>query len=475
MLSPWFKFKNSSAISEDLELNMPMHPNPSKSFVSLPRCDGVSRRDFLHVGLIGGLGLSLADWFRLRAAEVAPAVGGRAWQAKAKSCILIWLDGGPSHIDTFDPKPDAPSEIRSPFNSIPTRIPGVHVCEHLPLTAKAMGNVALIRSLTHELGNHDTGTRLLLTGHRPVPAFQYPSLGSLVAHEAGFPGALPPYVAIPGDGVGGDSNGARSGFLPSSCNAFNTGADPSRVRDLTLPEGITFERSERRQGMLQKMDRFSRSVEGGAGAKNRDAFYEQAYRLLSSPEAKGAFDISREPQPVRQGYGGSRIATGCLLARRLIEAGSRFVTVVDTGWDTHQQIARELPDSKFPGSGKLPSLDRAYSALLTDLQDRGLLDSTLVVLMGEFGRTPKLNALGGRDHWPRAGFVCFAGGGVRGGQVIGSTNGFGELPAERPIGPPDVAFSILTLLGIDPSKELRAPGGRPVKIQADGAFISELV
>ena len=457
-----------------VQQKIPMQPYSFGNSSWFSRCDGVSRRDFLHVGLIGGVGLSLAEWFKLRAAT-APARGSGERLARAKSCILIWLDGGPSHIDTFDPKPEAPSEVRSPFGSIRTAIPGVHVCEHLPLTAKVMGNVALIRSLTHELGNHDTGARFLLTGHRPVPSFQSPSLGSLVAHETGFKAALPPYVAIPGDGVGGDSNGARSGFLPSFCNAFNTGTDPSRVRDLMLPEGVTFERSEQRRSMLHKMDQLDQTVQSSPGARNRDAFYEQAYALISSPNAKAAFDFSREPEPVRQRYGGSRIATGCLLARRLVEAGSRFVTVVDTGWDTHQQIAKELPDSRFPGSGKLPNLDRAYSSLLTDLKERGLLDSTLVVLMGEFGRTPKLNALGGRDHWPRAGFVCLAGGGVRGGQVIGSTNAFGELPADRPIGPPDIAFSILTLLGIDPGKELRAPGGRPVKIQAEGAFISGLV
>jgi uncharacterized protein (DUF1501 family) len=209
--------------------------------------------------------------------------------------------------------------------------------------------------------------------------------------------------------------------------------------------------------------------------RNRDAFFEQAYRLIASPEAKAAFDLGREKPAAREQYGQSRVGKGCLLARRLVEAGARFITVVDTGWDTHQQISRELPDSRFPGSGKLPNLDRAYSALLTDLRERGLLESTLVVLMGEFGRTPKLNALGGRDHWPRGGFVCLAGGGVKGGQVIGATNAFGEVPAERPIGPPDLAFTMLRLLGVDPTKELSTPSGRPVKIMSEGSFIQELV
>jgi hypothetical protein len=421
--------------------------------------------------LLTTCGLTVTDLFRLQTNAAAPAPTRKA---KATSCILIWLDGGPSHLDTFDPKPDAPSEVRSQFSAIKTSVPGLHICEHLPRTADAMRDVALIRSLTHELGNHDTGTRFLLTGHRPTPALEYPSLGSLVAHEHGFTAAMPPYVAIPSDGVGGDSNAARAGYLPGAFGAFNVGHDPSRVRDLQSPEGVSFARSEDRRAMLQKMDGFSRHVEEGPITKNRDAFYEQAYRLLSSPEAKAAFDLSREKPTMRERYGQSRVGMGCLLARRLVEAGSRFVTVVDTGWDTHQQIFRELPDSRFPGSGKLPNLDRAYASLITDLRERGLLDSTLVVLMGEFGRTPKLNALGGRDHWPRAGFTCLAGGGVKGGRVIGATDAFGEVPMERPISPPDLAFTILRLLGVDPTKELVTPSGRPVKILNEGGFISEV-
>jgi hypothetical protein len=425
------------------------------------------RRDLLHLGLLGAFGLSLADLLRLQAA--APA------DRKAVSCILIWLDGGPSHLDTFDPKPDAPSEVRSQFQAIPTSVPGVRICEHLPLTAAALRDVSLIRSLTHELGNHDTGARFLLTGHRPTPALEHPSLGSLVAHQRGFSGPMPPYVAIPNDGVGGDSAAAKAGYLPGAFSAFNTGSDPARAGGLELPAGVSFERSESRRDMLRRMDAFSRRVEEGPATRDRDAFYEQAYRLLASPEAKAAFDVSREKPAARERYGHARIGTGCLLARRLVEAGARFVTVVDTGWDTHQQIFKELPDARFPGSGKLPALDRAYAALLGDLRERGMLESTLVVLMGEFGRTPKLNAQAGRDHWPRAGFVCLAGGGVKGGQVIGATDGFGEVPVARPVGPPDLAFSILRLLGIDPARELTGPGGRPLRILGEGSFIGELM
>lgn len=433
------------------------------------RCDGISRRDFVHLGMLSAFGLSLSDAIRLQ----AQSHSGRT--AKAKACILIWLDGGPSHLDTFDPKPEAPSEIRSQFQSIPTRIPGVHICEHLPRTAAVMHEVALIRSLTHELGNHDTGTRFLLTGHRPTPSLEYPSMGSLVAHEFGFTTAMPLYIAIPNDSVGGDSNAARSGYLPGGFSAFNVGPDFSRLGGLTSPVGVSVARGERRRDILRKMDQFSRQVEEGPATSDRDAYYEQAYRLMGSSKAKDAFDLAAETRENRDRYGPSRVGSGCLMARRLIEAGARFVTVVDTGWDTHQQIFKELPDSRFAGSGKLPSLDRAYSALITDLRDRGLLDSTLVVLMGEFGRTPKINAIGGRDHWPRAGCVCLAGGGVSGGRVIGATNSFGEAPSDRPVSPPDLMFTILQLLGIDPTQELRTPTGRPMKRLQEGSFIQELV
>jgi hypothetical protein len=438
--------------------------------VSLPciRCDGVSRRDFLHLGALSCLGLGLADLFRLQ------SLAGNPRANPDLSCILIWLDGGPSHIETFDPKPDAPIEVRGEFKAISTSVDGIQICEHLPRTAKIMREVALIRSLTHELGNHDTGSHYLLTGHRPTPVVQYPSLGSIVAKETGVARALPPYIAIP-EAV----SAAGPGYLPGAFSPFAIGGDPSKpdykVRDLEPPESVGFERVSRRREMQQTIDDFARHVEENLATASRDAFYEQAYQLLTSPEAKGAFDLSKEPQNVRERYGRRRVGTGCLLARRLVEAGSRFVTVVDNGWDMHQQIFKSMPDAFFPGSGKLPALDLAYSSLITDLRERGLLETTLVVMMGEFGRTPKINAAAGRDHWPRAGFVLFAGAGVRGGQLIGATDAYGETPAERPVRPEDVAFTILKLLGVDPEKEYAAPSGRPLKILSEGSFIRELV
>jgi len=422
------------------------------------RCDGVSRREFLTVGALSALGFTLSDALRASAAPME------------KSCILIWLDGGPSHLDTFDPKPAAPSEVRGPFGTISTRIPGVALSEHLPRTAQVLDKVALIRSLTHELGNHDTGSHFLLTGHRPNPALAYPSLGSIVARESKSRAALPPYVVLPEV-----TPALGPGYLSGAFGPFTVGRDPSQARDLALPEHLTLERLGERRAILETLDGFSRQIETTAATKSRDAAYEQAYRLMASPEAKVAFDLAREPASLHERYGRSKLGGACLTARRLVEAGARFVTVVDSGWDTHQNIAKTLPDALFPGSGKLPALDRAYATLIADLAERGLLESTLVVLMGEFGRTPKLNALGGRDHWPRAGFACLAGGGVRGGQVIGKTDASGESPLERPVRPEDLTASILTLLGIDLSTEYRHPDGRPLRLINDGVMLKELV
>jgi hypothetical protein len=444
-----------------------------RNFDKLPparRCDGKSRRDVLHLGVLSCLGLSLTDLFRLRAAQAGDGPGK---PAKAVSCIFIWLDGGPSHLDTFDLKPDAPAEVRGEFKPIDTNVAGIRICEHLPRTAKVMNHVTLLRSLTHELGNHDTGSHYLLTGHRPTPVTEFPSIGSIIARETGFLGVMPPYVAVPSA-----VKFAGPGYLPGAYSPFSVGGDPSRgdyrVLDLTPPEGVSFDRLEQRRAMLQTLDGFSRYVEQTPATASRDAFYEQAYRLMTSPKAKEAFNLSREPAAIRASYGPSRIGASCLLARRLVESGSRFITVVDSGWDMHSQIFKALPDALFPGSGKLPALDRAYAALLIDLSERGLLDSTLVVLLGEFGRTPKINSNGGRDHWPRAGWACLAGGGVKGGQVIGATDANGEVPSDAPIRPEDLATSVLRLLGVDPNKEYITPAGRPMKILERGEMIRGL-
>ncbi len=432
------------------------------------RCDGVSRRDFLHAGLMTGLGMHLSDLHRMRslAAQVM-----KPTHARANACILIWLDGGPSHLDTFDLKPEAPSEIRGPFKPIATDVPGIQVCEHLPKTARMMKHVALIRSLTHEFGNHDTGSQYLLTGNKPSSVLRYPSLGSVHAHALADQPILPPYVTIPEA-----TQHAGSGFLPAHCNPFSLGGDPSKpnfkVRNLRPPSSLTLDRVRRRREMQLFLDQMQRKTEGIAS--QADPYDQQAYALLMSPSSQSAFHLEEEPASMRERYGRSRVGTGCLMARRLVEHGVGFVTVIDKGWDTHQQIGKNLPDGFFPGSGKLPALDRAYSQLIHDLHERGLLDSTLVMLMGEFGRTPKLNERGGRDHWPRAGFACLAGGGVRGGQIIGATDRRGETPDQLPVSPEDLAWTTLNLLGIDPAQTVQTPGGRPVQWVRNGRIIPGL-
>ncbi len=436
------------------------------------RCDGVNRREFLRIGSLSALGLSVADSLRLRVeAARRSGRGGRL-----PNCILIWLDGGPSHLDTFDLKPDAPAEVRGDFKPAATNVPGVQICEHFRRLATMMDRACIIRSMTSELGEHNFGRHYLLTGYKPTPVLPYPSYGSVVAHarhEHAAASALPAYVSVPSA-----SEEAANGYLPGATRPFAVGGDPSkpdfRVRDLEMPAGFDAARLARRREFLADFDRLSEQVEQSAIRQNRDAQFEQAYRLIFSPEAKRAFDLSQEKPAVRQQYGPHRIGQSCLLARRLVEAGCPFVTVTDNGWDTHGQIYRELKEGYVGGSnGKIILLDQALSALLDDLSQRGLLDETLVLVMGEFGRTPKLNTAAGRDHWPRAFSVLLAGGGVRGGQVVGASDSRGEAPADRPVSPTDLARTFYTLLGVDPEREFHTADGRPVKVSPGGQVISE--
>jgi hypothetical protein len=440
------------------------------------RCDGVSRRDFVRVGGLTALGLGLTDLMRLRAATAKE----NAESPRAKRCILIWLDGGPTHLETFDLKPDAPAEVRGPFQPIPTNVPGVQISELMPNTAKMLDRLAIIRSMTSPLGEHNFGAHYLLTGYKPTPVLEYPSIGSAVAHLRGAGSVLPPHVAVPRFRVGGGRL-AGNGFLPEASRPFSVGGDPAkrdfRVRDLDFYPGIDGERIDRRQQFLSALDGFQRDVES-SNATPTDSGFEQAYRLISSREAKRAFDLDEESPAMRQRYGTRTVGQSCLLARRLIERGVPFVTVNNPGWDTHTNAYTRLKEgytgAKIP-VGLIPSLDLALSALIGDLEDRGLLDETLIVVMGEFGRTPKLNVDGGRDHWPRVFSVALAGGGVPGGQVIGASDATGEGPVDRPVTPADLAASIYTLLGLDPHHTLETPDGRPVHLSRDGRPLAELV
>jgi uncharacterized protein (DUF1501 family) len=403
-----------------------------------------TRRDILRIGALGLAGLTTRDLLAARR------------RGKAKHCIVVWLQGGPSHLDLFDLKPEAPSEIRGEFRTAKS-IDGVYVSEHLPRLAQRMGTLALLRSVTSPEGNHDRATQYLVTGHRPTPAVEYPSLGAVCAKLFGVGGEMPAHVALPKapDYV------SNAGYLGAAFGPY----EPSEAAP-----SISFGRLEGREAMLRKVDELSGAVERTDLVAARDVFFRQAFSLLTSAKAREAFDVSREPAGTQNAYGRHLLGRSCLLARRLIEGGARFVSVVDNGWDTHDSIFKRLRDG-FPG--KLPGLDQAAAALIDDLDARGLLSETLVVLMGEFGRTPKLNSAGGRDHWPRVNSVVLAGGGAR-PTVVGTSDAHGELPDERPVRVEDLVATIYALLGIDPATKLEAPGARPLAI-VEGEPLKEIL
>ncbi|MEM7233637.1 MAG: DUF1501 domain-containing protein [Planctomycetota bacterium] len=438
------------------------------------RCDGYTRRDLLRVGGLTALGFGLGDFLRWR--DLSAAEGqAKANPAKAKSCILIWLDGGPSHFETFDPKADAPEEVRGPLSTVPTKTPGIHFSECLTETAKRSNDIAVIRSMTSTLGEHNFGTHYLMTGYKPTPAVEYPTYGSALAHLRPSDAVLPPNIAIPKlKAVTGN------GFLPATARPFALGGDPGRsnfrVRDLDFYRGIDLSRVDRRRSIVQALDDFSREKDASRNTGS-DPNLERAYRLLASTEAKQAFELSQESDQTRNRYGRSgSLGASCLLARRLVERGVPFVTVNHSGWDTHTDIIKLKTRYRGDRNAHVPSLDRAFSALIDDLRERALLDSTLVLVMGEFGRTPKINTNGGRDHWPNVFSVALAGGGVQGGQVVGSSDALGELPKDRPVSPSDLAATIYTLLGVDPARELKTSDGRPIRLTPDGSkVIPELV
>jgi len=435
------------------------------------RCDGITRRSFVRIGTLGGLGMGLLDFRTMAAAETA--------RRNNKNCILVWLDGGASHLETFDPKPLMPQEVRGPLNSIATSIPGVRFGECLPGLAKLMSQMTLLRGVTSPLGEHNLGAQYMLTGTKPVPALEYPVMGCAVSHLNPVGGDLPAHVAIPNHAVGG-ARIRPNGYLPSSCLPFElTKSDKPKALDATalqITGGLDQVRVDRRAEYLKRLDQFSLSLDR-TGALPDYSGLDQAVRLITSPSARAAFDLEQEPGRIRNQYGQSLFGQSCLLARRMIEGGVKFVTVNYPGWDTHDNLVVRLKDG-YVGAldpvGLIPNLDRGLSALIADLGERGLLEETLVVVMAEFGRTPRINALGGRDHWPRAFSVLFAGGGTPRGLVHGESDESGESPKSGAVSPSDLAATIYSLLGIDPNQELVTPDGRPVRLVGDGSVIKQL-
>ena len=428
-------------------------------------CDGIRRRDFLRVGSLAAFGLTLPDLLRARASG-SPA-------GTDVSCILLWLQGGISHIDSFDPKPEAPVEVRGEFGVIDTNVPGIRLCDPLPNLALHQDKYSILRSLNPKNGSHGVADAYMLTGHPFNQAITYPTYGSVLAKEKGDRESMPPFVQV-GTNVDQRFGGGVAGFLGDQYNPFVLPGDASSpgfsVRDVSLTSGMDRDRFQRRMKVLETVDTWQSRMESSVSSlEATDTFYQKAYSLITAPEAKKAFDINAEDPRMRDRYGRHSLGQGCLLARRLIESGVRFVTVTDGGWDTHQNNFVALKNRL------LPRLDTALSALLQDLSDRGRLGSTLVVVLSDFGRTPKINPSAGRDHWASAGIALLAGGGVRPGITVGQTNALAEQPTESPYYTEDLAATIYHCLGIPLDTTHQTPDGRPVQISYDGRLIRELV
>ncbi len=421
-----------------------------------------SRREFLYAGLVGGLGLTMGDYFKLRANETD------VFEPTAQSIIHIFLPGGSAHQETWDPKPLAPIEYRGPLSAIDTAIPGVKFSQHLQRTAKIADRLTIVRSMTHGEAAHERGTHNMFTGYRPSHAIQYPSLGAVVSHELGSRNNLPPYVCVPGV----PNEFAGTGYLSSAFGPFSLGGDPGNanfaVRDLNMHGGITPERFDRRRNILAAVDDHFSTLEKSDALSAMDSFYQAAYSLVSSKEAREAFHLAAEPDAVRDAYGRNEAGQRMLIARRMVEAGVRFVSLTYGGWDMHGGIANGI-------TNQVPAFDQAFAALITDLEKRGMLEKTLVMVSSEFGRSPKINKDAGRDHWPKVFSVVFAGGGFKKGLVYGSSDPTGAEPAEDPLTVENMACTVYRCLGINADKRLMAPGNRPIDIVRGGEVVKDLL
>jgi hypothetical protein len=429
-------------------------------------CDGIRRRDFLKAGALGSLGVSLAGLLRLE------AEGAIAAKDQGKSGIFIYLPGGQSHLDTFDMKPDSKDkDVVGEFKPAKTNVPGIDICELLPNLARQADKYTILRSVCHTLAAHAPGQQYMRSGNKPIPSLEYPNHGSVVSKEFQSPVGIPPYVSLP---VRRTNGGVETpGYLGVAYSSFAVSGDPNdadfSVRALAMPGGLTLDRIEKRIAFMQGLDTTFRNTKLESQALDgMDKFYQQAYDILRSSAAREAFDLNRVADDKRERYGRNEFGQACLLARRLVEAGVRCVAIDFGSWDTHRDNFTTLKDKM------LPPFDQGVAALLEDLHESGLLDRTVVWSTGEFGRTPKINGNAGRDHWARAMSMLMAGGGIRGGQVIGETDDKGQEPVSTPYKPDDAAASFFHALGIDPHKEYHTPTGRPVMILRNGSPIREL-
>lgn len=424
----------------------------------------------MQAGVLGMTGLTLADSLRLKAQAAATGTRDTA-------VILIWLDGGPTHMDTYDIKTEAPAEYRGPFQTTPTNVPGIDITELMPRQARVMDKLAIVRSLYHTTGDHFAGAHWMLTGYHGSTAAmldpKYPSAGSITAKVRGAnrPG-LPPYVAVPYAASVGLNPGYNSGaYLGTSYNPFQIGNDPNNprfnVRNLTLPNGLTLAELDNRRQLLSSFDSMRRDIDHSGTVETMDKFQQEAYELISGPAAREAFDLNKEDPRLRDRYGRHTWGQSCLLARRLVEAGVTFVTVHMGGWDDHSNIEQAMKN-------KLPRLDPAVATLVEDLDERGLYENVAICICGEFGRTPRVNGGAGRDHWGQSGFTVLGGGGLKTGLVVGSTTEKGEYPKDRPVKPEDMLATLYHVLGIDTSMTFSDKTGRPHPI-CTGSPIAELI
>jgi uncharacterized protein (DUF1501 family) len=437
-------------------------------------CDGLTRRDFLHAGTLAPLGLSLSGFFGAQASAADTGLGGRDGDV---NCIMLFLVGGPSQLDTWDPKPEAPEEVRGPFKTIQTNVPGLNITELFPRMAKHADKYSLVRTVYHTAtAVHDTGHQMMQTGRLFTGGIEHPHVGCTLGYLKGGRGELPAHVLVPkpiGRTGGNMPHGHTAGYLGKPYDPFILNADPNspdfKVPDLLPPEYLSAKRAERRQSLRNAIDGGIASFENSPAAQQMDDNFKLAYKLMSSAKAREAFALEKESAKNRDRYGRTRFGQSCLMARRLIEAGVRFVTVNmfetvfdELTWDIHG--SRPFTDIAEMANQIAPNFDQAYSALLEDLHERGLLANTMVVAVGEFGRTPKINPAGGRDHHPGAWTILMGGGPLKSGRIVGETDALGYVPRSRPVTPAEVAATIYHGLGLDYYHELPGPQNRPIPL-----------